>query len=92
MAHKKITVSIPDYVVDDLDYVSNRISTTRSALLSNMLAEPAATLRSLLEDLPENPTDADILRSRGASARLIDARIQKIKDTESDLFSGSLLE
>ena len=92
MTHRKITVSIPDYVVDDLDYVSGRISTTRSALLSNMLAEPAACLRALLEDLPENPTDADILRSRGASARLIDARIQNIKNTETDLFSGGLLK
>lgn len=92
MAHRKITVSLPDFVVNDLDYVSHRISATRSALLTNMLTEPAATLRAMLEELPVNPTEEDILRSRGSSARIIDERIQKIKDTESDLFSGSLLK
>lgn len=92
MAHRKITVSLPDFVVNDLDYVSRRISATRSALLANMLTDSVATLRLMLEELPENPTQEDILRSRGSSARIIDERIQKIKATERDLFSGSLLK
>lgn len=92
MAVRKIAVSIPEEIVDDLNYISGRMSITRSALLSNMLSVPAQDLRGLLENLPENPTVDDVLRSRGASAQIIDQRIQSVRDMESDLFSGRMLK
>ena len=92
MGHRKIAVSIPEGIVDDLDYISGRMSVTRSALLSNMLSSAASDLRRLLEGVPENPTPEDVLRCRGASAKLIDDRIQNVRNTKADLFSGQMLK
>lgn len=87
MAHRKIAVSIPDKIVTDLDYISGRMKITRSALLSYLLEQPSHDLRGLLEGLPENPSQEDILRSRGASAALINQRMVNLEAMDNDLFS-----
>ena len=87
MAHKKFTVSLPDHLVVDLDYVSGRMSISRSALISSLLQGPVRDMRTLFEGLPENPTEEEILRSRGASIDLIQQRMESMRRLESDLFS-----
>lgn len=87
MAHKKFAISLPEHLVGDLDYVSGRMSISRSALISNLLEGPVKDMRSLLEGLPENPTKADIIRSRGASVDLIQERMTSMKRLDNDLFS-----
>lgn len=87
MACRKIHVSIPDTVVEDLDYISKRMGITRSALLSNLIAEPTYDLRTLMETVPENPTPQDIMRSRGASASLIKKRLDDFSSIADDLLT-----
>jgi hypothetical protein len=84
MPHRKLSFSLPETLVQDLDYISARIKVSRSALLSNLITEPASDLRGLLEGVPENPTDEDILRARGASTALIEKRLNNFANTSCD--------
>lgn len=92
MACRKINVSIPEAVVCDLDYISKRMGITRSALLSNLIAEPSKDLRCLMETLPNNPTPEDVLRSRGASVDLISKRLEEYSVAADDLFATGKLQ
>jgi len=75
-------------MASDLEYISKRMGVSKSAALTNLSAEPISDLRTLLEDLPENPTQADIIRSRGASAKIVKKRMDSLKRLEGgdDLF------
>lgn len=88
MAHRRLTFTLPPDVVSDLDYISKRVSISRSSLLGNLIAEPAHDLRTLLESVPDNPTDEDIIRARGASDALIKERLSAIKGLEEDDLFG----
>ena len=88
MAHRRLTFTLPPDVVSDLDYISKRVSISRSSLLGNLIAEPAHDLRTLLESVPDNPTDEDIIRARGASDVLIKERLSAIKGLEEDDLFG----
>ena len=88
MSCKKVTFSLPEELVSDLNYVSKRMSVTRSALLSEMVLSPAADLRTLFEGIPENPTPDEVLRARGSSLKLIEARMNSARSASDDLFSS----
>lgn len=89
MACRKVTFSVPSEMVEDLDYLSKRIKVSRSALLSQIAAEPIATLRVLVSEVPENPTEEDLIRAKGRSISLVESRIENIKGIGDDLFSGN---
>jgi len=88
MSCKKVTFSLPEELVSDLNYVSKRMSVTRSALLSEMVLSPAADLRTLFESIPENPTPDDVIRARGSSLKLIEARMNSARSASDDLLSS----
>jgi hypothetical protein len=85
--HPKISLTLPAEVVDDLDYVSGRLSITRSALVSSILPEGLHALRELAERLPINPTPEDVVRLRGESEALVRERIESLKGMADDLFA-----
>lgn len=72
---RRITLSIPVDLADDLSYVHQRIGVSKSAFVSSLLAEGVGDLRALLESLPDNPSPDDIVRFRGESAALVDSRV-----------------
>lgn len=86
---RKITMSLPDTFVEDLDVISTRIGISRSSLVANLTAEPVSDLRALLDAIPENPTQEDLIRFRGKSAETIKARLDDLKKLEEgdDLFT-----
>ena len=84
---RKISVTLPPQLVDDLDYISRRLGVSRSALIGQILPEGIGLMRSLLVDVPENPTPEDVVRFRGASADEIRQRIDGLKGLADDLFS-----
>lgn len=84
---RKISVTLPPDLVDDLDYVSRRLGVSRSALIAQVLPDGLGFMRGLLVDIPENPTPEDIVRFRGASADEIRQRIDSLKGMADDLFS-----
>lgn len=88
MSEKMVRMSftVPPQVRADLDYLSTRLGVTKSALISELLATPLADLRSLVEMVPDNPSQDDLLRARGKSNELITDRLQSYRKLEGDLF------
>lgn len=88
MSEKMVRMSftVPPQVRADLDYLSARLGVTKSALISELLATPLADLRSLVEMVPDNPSQDDLLRARGKSNELITDRLQSYRKLEGDLF------
>jgi len=81
-----MSFTVPPQVRADLDYLSSRLGVTKSALISELLATPLADLRSLVEMVPDNPSQDDLLRARGKSNELITDRLQSFRKLEGDLF------
>lgn len=87
MAVKKISVSLSEQLVDDLDYLAARVGVSRSALITEMLTDAVGEVRKILELIPPNPTPAEMLRMRGQSEEAIRSRLESIKGMTDDLFS-----
>lgn len=85
---RKITISVPPDLVGHLDYLSKRIGVSRSALISQLLDEPVASMSELIREIPENPSPEDSLRFRGSSEELIRKRLEAAKRLADDLFSS----
>lgn len=85
---KKVSMSMPDSLVSDLDYVASRLGVSRSALVSQIMCEAMPDMRKLLEMIPPSPTPADLVRYRGESEDVIKARVESLLRSQDDLFSG----
>ena len=81
---KRISISVPVQLADDLNYVHRRIGVSKSALVSTLLAEGIGDVRQLLESLPDEPTPDDLVRFRGESARLAESRVHRLRDMLGD--------
>lgn len=84
---RKISVSLPDGLVADLDYISDRMGVSRSAIIAEFMTEALAETRKLFELVPPNPTPADVVRMRGESATVIRQRLASLQGIANDLFS-----
>lgn len=88
MTHmRKITISVPPGLVDDLDYLAGRMGVSRSAIISEVLSGSLEEMRAIMEQVPENPTQADVLRMRGDSAELVRQRLASLQGIANDLFA-----
>lgn len=96
---KKITVSLPPAVVDDLDFIASTIGLSRSALLSSILAQslPAvkATVVTLIgaanDAIAESDGDAEAASKRynaHSKAAIDDFMERVISGGQDDLFNG----
>lgn len=88
MTEKMVRVSftVPPETRSDLDYLSARLGVTKSALVTELLGTPLRDLRSLVEMVPDNPTQDEMLRARGASNDMIAGRLRSYRKLEGDLF------
>lgn len=84
---RKISVSLPDGLVADLDYISGRMGVSRSAIIAEFMTEALAETRKLFELVPPNPTPADVVRMRGESADVIRQRLSSLQGIANDLLS-----
>lgn len=92
---RKVTVSLPPDVVDQLDFVSSRLRCSRSALLSEVLGHSMPALVQLASCIPEvgqDVTEVDARRLRGVSAAVIGEQVRKLLEMsegvgQDDLFS-----
>lgn len=82
----RMSFTVPPALRADLDYLSARLGITKSALLSELVTAPLHDLRTLVESVPDNPTEADLVRARGVSNELITKRLQSFRRIEGDLF------
>lgn len=84
---RKISVSLSDQLVDDLDFLSARMGVSRSAIISEVLGEAIAETRRLFELIPPNPTPAEVVRMRGESKEVIQQRLASLQGIAHDLLS-----
>lgn len=84
---RKVSLSLDANLVANLDYLSSRLSVSRSALVTQLLLDGVAHMRRLVQVIPPNPTPADLVRMRGESIEEVRARIESLKSLENDLFS-----
>lgn len=84
---RKVSLSLDANLVANLDYLSSRMSVSRSALVTQLLLDGVTHMRRLVEVIPPNPTPADLVRMRGESIEEVRARIESLKSLENDLFS-----
>ena len=85
---RKISITVPPALLDDLDYVAGRLGVSRSALVAELLPEPLSIMRGVLALVPLNPTPEDVVRFRGESVELVRQKIESLKALSDDLFSG----
>jgi len=91
---KKTSLSLSPSLINDLDNVSKRMGVSRSALVCNILAEPVADMRKLLDEIrtdsPDSSGGNDPVRFRGKSVDLVDERVSQFKALVAgdDLFSN----
>jgi Trm5-related predicted tRNA methylase len=86
---RKISITAPPELVIDLDYVSQRLGISRSALIAQVLPQSLQVMRTMLEQIPLNPTPDDAIRFRGESAEIVRQKIESLRDTADDLFGQS---
>lgn len=85
---KKVSLSIPPALVADLDHVSARLGISRSALVSQLLDSALPDMRRLIDLIPPAPSAADFVRFRGESADVVRSRVESVRQSADDLFSG----
>lgn len=87
---KRVSVSLPTHLADDVDYVSSRLGMTRSAFITQfLLGGELDKLRSILSAIPEDPSEADVKRYRGDSRAYIADQLAKLQELQGGLFDDS---
>lgn len=87
---KRVSISMPIELADDLDYISKRLGVSRSGLVSQMLlAGDIHQLRVLLGHIPEEPTEGDLKRFRGDSKAYIEDALSRLQSMQGVLFDDS---
>lgn len=87
---KRVSLSIPGELTHNLDYISRRLGVSRSAFVTQILLEGHLDdLASLLEHIPEQPTEADIKRFRGGSKVYVREQLQRLQELQGGLFDDA---
>jgi len=82
---KKISMSLPSALLDDLQYLSGRLGVSRSALMSEILGEAVPTLAELFRAVPEDASPDEARRLRGASVEIVRERLAEAQKLAEQL-------
>lgn len=90
---KRVTVSLPDDLVGNIDRVARLMGVSRSGLLSGLLKETdfqsLEHLLSLAVEARESSDPEVVRRFRGDSALVITDQLQRVLESQGGLFNGS---
>jgi len=87
---KRVSVSIPNGLSDDLDYIASRLGISRSGLVTQLLLGAGLDhIRALLSNVPEQASDADTKRFRGNSKAYIESQLDRLRELQGGLFDDS---
>lgn len=84
---RKVAVTLPPELVDSVDYIAGRLGVSRSAFIAQALSDGVRLLLPLLQQVPLDPTPADLVRFRGESAEVVRQRFESLKGMTDDLFA-----
>lgn len=73
-------------IVADLDFLSERMGVSKSAIINDLLGDAVHYLRVLVESIPANPTHDDVLRMRGKSEEVISDLLRQYRELDQGLF------
>lgn len=82
---KRISVSLPDEVTENLNTVSKRMGFSRSALVAQLLEGPVAQIMGLVGGLDLEPTEGDKRRYAGDSIQVLRDAVKDIQAQIDDL-------
>lgn len=82
---KKISMSLPSALLDDLQYLSGRLGVSRSALMSEILGKAVPTLAALFRVVPEDASPDEARRLRGASVEIVRERLAEAQRLGDEL-------
>ncbi len=87
---KRVSLSIPGELADNLDYIAHRLGVSRSAFVTQVLLEGHLDkLASLLSTIPEQPSEADTRRFRGDSKAYVREQLERLQLLQGGLFDDS---
>lgn len=87
---KRVSLSLPEPLVDDLDYICRRLGVSRSGFIASLLQQAdMASLRALVSNIPDQPNDEDVKRFRGSSQAYFDEQLQRLQQLQGGLFDDS---
>lgn len=78
---RRITLTLPDDVVDDVDILASHIGCSRSALVSLALKYHLSSIEALTDDIRNSDSrHIDYLRAKGESLTAISDRYREFLD------------
>ncbi len=87
---KRVSISLPNDIVFNLDYISARLGISRSAFIAQVLTQAdLLSVRALLQNLPEQPSGADTRRFRGESRTFVREQLDRLVKLQGGLFDDS---
>jgi len=87
---KRVSISMPADLVENLDYVSRRLGISRSAFLTQTLLDARLDrLRAVLASIPEDSSEADTRRYRGDSRDYIRHQLERVQRLQGGLFDDT---
>lgn len=82
---RRITLSIPSDLVDELDRVAKHLGITRSALASGLLSPITSQLVQVIADVDVESPTGDSRRMRGKSVALIGDLLAEVQSVYDDV-------
>ncbi len=91
MSVKRVTLSLPIRVLDDLDFVSKTLGLSRSSFVSGMLSSSLPPLVPICHNMSSKDSSGDSKRYRGDAKEEIKTLVQNLQDlaegiSHDDLF------
>lgn len=79
---KRTSMSLPEDLIDDLDYCSRKMSVTRSSIVTEMLSQGVTSLKYILEQaMPDNDSiDKPLRRSSSEVAELLRDQLSHVRN------------
>lgn len=81
---RKISVSLPAGVVDDLDFVSSNIGITRSALLTGLLGDASSAMASAIRagdaEFDAGAREEKVKRAVSSNLDTLNSRIEDLRE------------
>lgn len=76
--------SLPRDLAGNISVIAKRLGISQSALLAELMSQPIADLRRLVDQIPAHPSQGDVLRLRGASIEVVQQRVREAMAEISD--------
>jgi len=82
---KRVSLTIPESTLADIDYISKALSISRSAFISHVLTGPAAQLRHVVDHSGLGLDDSPLRRSTVNKAAALQGELNNLQKSITDL-------